>query len=177
MEPTSPGVTQAPQVWLRGPLPGIQPALQPVAHALVQAGEDLPPLLRTLTHDQLWARPGGSAAIGFHVAHLAGSLTRLFTYARGEALSPEQQRSLSTEHTIAHTKPPLATLLELLTSSLDSAVHDLRNVSPPSLFDDRMVGRALLPSTTLGVLFHAAEHTTRHVGQIVTLSRVVKGSL
>jgi uncharacterized damage-inducible protein DinB len=30
-----------------------------------------------------------------------------------------------------------------------------------------------LPSTVLGLLFHAAEHTTRHAGQIATLVRVV----
>ena len=77
------------EVWLRGPVPGIQPALQPVAHALLQVAEDLPPVLEKLTPEQVWMRPGRSAAIGFHLAHLTGSLDRLFTYARGEALSKE----------------------------------------------------------------------------------------
>src|SRR5688572_6883060 len=67
-------MAKPPEVWLRGPVDGIPPALQPVAHALLQVREDLPVLLQTLTHDQLWARPGNSAPIGFHVVHLAGSL-------------------------------------------------------------------------------------------------------
>ncbi len=31
------------------------------------------------------------------------------------------------------------------------------------------------PSTTLGLIFHAAEHSARHAGQIVTLASVVRG--
>jgi hypothetical protein len=34
-----------PEVWLRGPLPGMPPLLQPVAHALLQAREELVELL------------------------------------------------------------------------------------------------------------------------------------
>jgi hypothetical protein len=32
-----------------------------------------------------------------------------------------------------------------------------------------------LPSNVLGLLFHAAEHTQRHVGQAITTAKVVKG--
>jgi uncharacterized damage-inducible protein DinB len=32
-----------------------------------------------------------------------------------------------------------------------------------------------LPSTVLGLLFHAAEHTQRHVGQLTTTARIVRG--
>jgi hypothetical protein len=32
-----------------------------------------------------------------------------------------------------------------------------------------------LPSTVLGLLFHAAEHAQRHVGQAVTTAKVVAG--
>ena len=42
------------------------------------------------------------------------------------------------------------------------------------LLEWRGVGRAQLPSTTLGLLFHAAEHTQRHVGQMVTTAKIVK---
>jgi hypothetical protein len=38
----------------------------------------------------------------------------------------------------------------------------------------RDVGRKRLPSTTLGLIFHAAEHSARHAGQIVTLASVVR---
>ena len=49
----------------------------------------------------------------------------------------------------------------------------LRVVPSDSLLQPREVGRKRLPSTTLGLIFHAAEHSARHAGQIVTLTRVV----
>ena len=36
------------------------------------------------------------------------------------------------------------------------------------------VGRAGLPSTVRGLLFHAAEHAQRHAGQIVTTAKIVR---
>jgi uncharacterized damage-inducible protein DinB len=39
----------------------------------------------------------------------------------------------------------------------------------------RAVGRARIPATVRGILFHAAEHTTRHVGQVSTTLKVVRG--
>jgi uncharacterized damage-inducible protein DinB len=169
-------MTTAPPVWLRGPIPGIQPALQPVAHALMQVAEETPVVLQTLSPEQVWARPGGSASIGFHVAHLAGSLDRLFTYSRGESLSTDQQRSLAAERTIDAIRPSLPDILDLLTSTVDTALQHLRTIPAESLHLPREVGRARLPSTTLGLLFHAAEHSIRHGGQIITLARVVQGS-
>ena len=41
--------------------------------------------------------------------------------------------------------------------------------------DTRAVGRAQLPSTVVGLLFHAAEHTQRHMGQLMTTAKIVKG--
>ena len=38
----------------------------------------------------------------------------------------------------------------------------------------RLVGRAQLPSNTIGLLVHAAEHTARHVGQLMTTAKVVR---
>jgi uncharacterized damage-inducible protein DinB len=146
-----------------------------VAHALLQAAEDLPALLADLTPDQLWVRPGGSAPIGFHLAHLTGSLDRLLTYARGEPLSREQQAALAAERVVAETRPDRARLLADFRRTLEAALAQLRATSEELLLVRREVGRARLPSTVLGLLFHAAEHTTRHVGQIATLVRVVRG--
>ncbi|HKH47951.1 MAG TPA: DinB family protein, partial [Thermoanaerobaculia bacterium] len=86
-----------PEVWLRGPLPDIPPLLQPVAHALLQAVEDVRRTVDPLAADHLWARPGGAPPVGFHVRHATGSLDRLLTYARGEGLSPEQRSFLESE--------------------------------------------------------------------------------
>jgi uncharacterized damage-inducible protein DinB len=162
------------EVWLRGPLPGIDPQLQPAAHSLLQVVEELPRELAGLADDDLWARPGKSASIGYHLAHLTGSLDRLTTYARGEALNPTQFAALEAERKVAELRPPLADLLAAFATTAERVLEQLRNTSADSLTLVRSVGRKKLPATTLGLLMHAAEHTARHHGQIVTLLRVLQ---
>lgn len=164
-----------PEVWLRGPLPGIQPYLQPAAHALQQVREDIEPAAQDLTPDQLWHRPGGAAAIGFHLHHLPGSLERLLTYSRGEPLSAEQMARLASERTVHEDRPGRDALLTRLTGEIERALDYLRTVPAEALLQKREVGRKKLPSTTLGLVFHAAEHSSRHAGQIVTLAKIVRG--
>jgi uncharacterized damage-inducible protein DinB len=65
-------------------------------------------------------------------------------------------------------------VLLLLAHTVDAAMQQLRNTKPGVLYLPREVGRAKLPSNTLGLLFHAAEHTIRHGGQIITLAQVVQ---
>jgi uncharacterized damage-inducible protein DinB len=161
-------------VWLRGPVEGILPLLQPAAHTLLQVGEDVLPIVQHLTPSQLWARPGGAAAIGFHLAHLPGSLDRLLTYSRSESLRPDQLARLTAERTVHEDRPELSTLLADFSDGLQSAIEYLRRVPAETLFQHREVGRKRLPSTTMGLIFHAAEHSSRHAGQIVTLTRVVQ---
>ncbi|HZI77202.1 MAG TPA: DinB family protein, partial [Gemmatimonadales bacterium] len=126
-----------------------------------------------LTPAELWARPGGAAAIGFHLAHLPGSLERLLTYSRSEALTPEQLARLAAERTVHEDRPELGPLVERLRAGLDEAIDYLRTVPENALLTPREVGRKRLPSTTLGLIIHAAEHSARHAGQIVTLTKVV----
>src|SRR6476661_6203784 len=104
-----------PAVWPRGPITGIQPYLQPAAHTLQQVREDSEPAVQGLTTDQLWHRPGGAAAIGFHLHHLPGSLERLLTHSRGESLSAEQMARLASERTGHEDRPSLEALLTRLT--------------------------------------------------------------
>jgi uncharacterized damage-inducible protein DinB len=166
-------VTPIAEVWLRGPLPGVAPQLQPAAHSLVQVREELPRELAGLPADDLWARPGRSASIGYHLAHLTGSLDRLTTYARGEALDAAQFAALETERKLTEQRPPLGELLRAFESTVDRVLGQLRATPVEALATPRYVGRKKLPSTTLGLLMHAAEHTARHHGQIVTLLRVL----
>src|SRR5918993_1405389 len=86
-----------PEVWLRGPLPGINSYLQPVAHALLQARYEVSELLQHFPQTLLWQKPAGLASVGFHLQHMAGVLDRLLTYARGEALTAEQLQYLKSE--------------------------------------------------------------------------------
>jgi uncharacterized damage-inducible protein DinB len=167
-------MTLPPEVWLRGPITGIHLLLQPAAHTLLQVGEDVLPIVQNLAPSELWARPGGAASIGFHLAHLPGSLDRLLTYSRSESLTAEQLATLAAERTVHDDRPALGQLLARFAAGLDAAIDYLRTVSPDSLLLPREVGRKRLPSTTLGLIFHAAEHSARHAGQIVTLIRVVQ---
>ena len=61
--------------------------LQPVAHALLQAREEVNLFMTAFPDGLLWDKPAGLASIAFHLQHLKGVLDRLFTYARGEKLS------------------------------------------------------------------------------------------
>lgn len=163
-----------PEVWLRGPIPGIPSLLQPVAHSLLQCREELSANLLDLTPEHIWARPGGAASIGFHARHAAGSLDRLFTYARGEALSPAQHAFLQDEGTPDTTDDIGARLFNAFDAAVNRALAQLRATSDETLLEGRAVGRAHLPSTVIGLLFHAAEHTQRHLGQLVTTAKVVR---
>jgi uncharacterized damage-inducible protein DinB len=163
-----------PEAWLRGPVPGIPALLQPVAHSLLQCREELRIHVAGLSPDQIWARPSGVASVGFHVRHAAGSLDRLFTYARGERLSSAQQTALVSEAQ-PDTAPHIGTtLLAAFDTAVDRALEQLRTTSETTLADGRGVGRAQLPSTVLGLLFHAAEHAHRHVGQVATTVKVLR---
>jgi uncharacterized damage-inducible protein DinB len=162
------------EAWLRGPVDGIPPLLMPCAHALVQAQEDVQRVLGTLSTDQLWVKPGGAASVGFHVRHLGGALDRLFTYARGESLSEEQRRAKVDEDSA--TGLDANAVRAELAQAIDRAMRQLRATSEASLLDSRGVGRRRLPSNVIGLLFHAAEHTTRHAGQAITTARIVAGA-
>jgi hypothetical protein len=51
----------------------------------------------------------------------------------------------------------------------------LRSTDTHLLDDARAVGRAGLPSSVLGLLYHAGEHTARHAGQVATTARILRG--
>ena len=162
-----------PEVWLRGPLPDVPALLQPVAHSLLQCREEARTRLAELSPAQLVARPGGAASVAFHLTHAMGSLDRLFTYARGNALSPAQLAALSSEGA-PDPAPDAAALVAAFDAAVERALAQLRETDETRLTEPREVGRARLPSTVLGLLFHAAEHTQRHIGQLVTTSMIVR---
>jgi uncharacterized damage-inducible protein DinB len=63
-------------------------------------------------------------------------------------------------------------LVSEVSGIIDNAMDQLRATSRDSLLEECRVGRAGLPATVLGLLFHAAEHTTRHVGQAITTALI-----
>lgn len=112
--------------------------------------------------------------MGFHLRHLAGSTDRLFTYARGDALTAAQKAALLAERAPGETPPSATDLLDAWRTTVDRALAQLATTAEDTLLDARGVGRAQLPSTVLGLLFHAAEHASRHTGQVVTTAKVVR---
>lgn len=161
------------EVWLRGPLPGIPDLLQPVAHALLQAREELDVFSNTFPAKLLWEKPAGIASVGFHLQHLAGVLDRLFTYAREESLNEDQMEFLKAEGKAPFENCTYNQLLTQFSEQLETALDQLRRTNPDTLTEIRYVGRAMVPSTHLGLLFHAAEHTQRHVGQLLVTAKLL----
>ncbi len=164
-----------PEVWLRGPVAGIAPALQPVAHALLQAREEVEALMQDFPEQKLWDRPAGVAPVGFHLQHFSGVLSRLFTYARGESLDAAQRAALAAEQEPSRANVTGQDLVQGFRQQVDRALEELRATDERTLTEPRAIGRAKLPSTTLGLIVHAAEHMQRHVGQLLVTARILRG--
>ena len=159
--------------WQRGPIDGVPALLQPVAHILLQVRESVGELTNNLTEAEWNARPANVASSAFHVRHITGVIDRLFTYARGGALSPEQFAAIRLEGGQL-SAADVAPMLSALSDRVDAAIAELRTIDTSTLGDFRGVGRAQLPSTVIGCLVHGAEHSMRHVGQLSVTTRIVR---
>ncbi len=153
--------------WLRGPIPGVSPLLSPLLYSFQQAREDLAAHTEGLTADRIWN--GFPAAIGFHLRHIAGSTGRLMQYLQGQSLTAAHMDALEAE------KTPSGAGREALLAEIDRAFREaeavVRRIDPATLADTRTVGRRQLPTTVIGLLTHIAEHTQRHVGEVIVLTR------
>lgn len=167
-------MTQKLEVWQRGSLPEIIPLLQPVAHALLQAREEIADYMHKFPVGLLWVRPAGMASVGFHLQHLSGVLDRVFTYARPASLSEFQFQQLAEEGMDSAAGYTVESLVNRFNMQVDVALEQIKITDEATLVDFRGIGRAGLPSTVIGLLFHAAEHTMRHVGQLMVTAAVVK---
>lgn len=166
-------MSSATEAWLEGPIEGVDPYLMPVAHALVQVARDVE-RLPDLAPEELWARPGGAAAVGFHLKHVAGVVDRLTTYARGEALGDSQMKALRAEGEAGEPPARASDLVREVRAAVERALAQLRATPREALLEPRAVGRRQLPSNVLGLLHHAAEHATRHAGQALTTAKLVR---
>jgi uncharacterized damage-inducible protein DinB len=162
----------AEEAWLSGKLEGLSDIMMPAAHALVQAITDLQKV-SDLTDEELLAKPNNAPSVAFHLRHIAGSCDRLLTYAKGETLSEKQFEFLKSE-TAETSNLNSRELVSQAVSEIEKVLEFCRNVSPESLFEPRFVGRKKLQTNVFGLLFHIAEHTARHVGQIITTAKIVR---
>jgi hypothetical protein len=162
-----------PEVWLRGPLKDISALLQPVAHALLQARNELNDLMGNFPDDKLWYKVADMASPGFHLQHLTGVLDRLFTYARGEALNEEQLSYLRSEGKPTTKIYTTVELVDNFNRQVEFAVAQLSGTDDSILTHYRDVGRGKLASTVIGLYVHSAEHTMRHLGQLIVTVKVL----
>jgi uncharacterized damage-inducible protein DinB len=147
----------------------------PAAHALAQSRADIETHAARLTIEQVWTEPGGGPSVGFHLRHIAGSSDRLLAYTAGRNLTDEQFRFLAEER-IAGTPPTeVIQLIAAAQSKIDEVLSVIRATPDEILFEARGVGRAQLPTNVFGLLFHIAEHTQRHTGQIIATAGIVRG--
>ena len=161
------------EAWLSGPVPDVMQELQPAAHIMLQARTELTDAIRGLDRSQLWLAPGGAASIAFHARHVCGAIDRLLTYARGQQLDDAQRAALAAEQ---HIDPQLdaAQLVDAISIAVEKVLYTYRTADRFRLYEPRHVGRAKLPSSTMGLLYHIAEHSVRHAGQVVTTSKIVR---
>lgn len=163
------------EAWLSGPVEGVPAPLMPAAHALIDALDELERAASGLSVEELWLRPGGAASVGFHLRHVRGSIDRLLTYARGEGLDTVQLRAIRGEGDPGDPPSTAPDLIAAVREAVSGAIDAYRGADPDDLDAPRRVGRAGLPSTVRGLLFHVADHTRRHAGQVITTAKIIRG--
>ena len=164
---------QEPEFWLSGTIPGIPFLLQPAAHALLQSRRELDQYTKDFPEALFWEKLSGRASAGFHIQHLTGVLDRMLTYAQGKSLSEEQFQYLKNEGN-PETKATILELVNAFNVKVEEALGYFKTIDEKELKEVRTVGRKKLPSTVLGLLFHAAEHSQRHIGQLLVTVSVLQ---
>ena len=168
---TSPVRTPYVEPWLRGTYPEVPAVGRAVLHAFDLALDDLTKWTEGLTDAEVHLKPLGVPSVAFHLRHIARSTDRLLTYAEGGQLTAEQLTVLKTEQTGDES---LAELLGEVEASFSNAEGRVRTLATADFNLFRGVGRKQLPTSIGGALIHVADHTQRHVGQVVTTAKVLK---
>jgi uncharacterized damage-inducible protein DinB len=157
--------------WLRGTHADVPVVARAVLYSFELACDDAERWTEGLSNLEIHAQPSGLMSVAAQLKHIAGSADRLLTYAEGHQLSGEQLNTLKQEHAGGET---LDQLLDHLKASLAGAADRVRALTSGDLNAERKVGRKNLPTTLGGLLVHVAEHTQRHVGQLVTTAKLVR---
>jgi uncharacterized damage-inducible protein DinB len=113
----------------------------------------------------------GLPSVAFHLRHIARSTDRILTYAEGGQISTEQLAILKAEQS---GEESLGQLLAEVETSFRNAGDRIPVLATADLNTFRGVGRKQLPTSIGGALIHVADHTQRHVGQVVTTAKVLR---
>jgi uncharacterized damage-inducible protein DinB len=174
----STSVTPAPYVepWLRGTHTDVPAVGRAVLHALELALDDITKWTEGLTDLEVHTEPLGLPPVAFHLRHIARSVDRILTYAEGGQLTAEQLALLKAEQIGGEhdERETLAMLIAEVEASFANAAERIRVLAAADFNTFRGVGRKQLPTSIGGALIHVADHTQRHVGQVVTTAKVLK---
>jgi uncharacterized damage-inducible protein DinB len=163
-----------PENWLRGPVIGIPDLLQPAAHGLLQSLEEIKIYMKDFPSEMLYENPAGRASVAFHLKHITGVLDRMLTYSKENSLSDAQFDYLKNEEKTEE-NGSIQSFIEAFEDKVNEALEYFKTLDPAKITDFRTIGRRKMPTTLIGLLFHAAEHSQRHVGQLlVTVSVLTK---
>jgi len=168
---TSPASVPYVEPWLRGTHADVPAVGRAVLHAFDLALDDITKWTAGLSDLEVHAQPLGLTAVSFHLKHIARSTDRLLTYAEGGQISAEQLALLKSEQSGCET---LAEIMSEVESALSNAADRVRVLASADFNTFRGVGRKQLPTSIGGALVHVADHTQRHVGQVVTTAKVIK---
>ena len=160
--------------WLRGTHADVDAVRRQVVHALEQAREDVDAWCCALTDEQVNARPAQIGSVAFQLRHIARSLGRLIAYARGQALTSSQLALLASE------EEPGAIAADVVAeaqAALGQAIVFVLQLDPARYEQPRKVGRQGLPTTVGGLMVHLAEHTQRHIGELILTVRIVRAQM
>jgi hypothetical protein len=173
---TSPVPAPSVEMWLSGTHADVPAVGRAVLHALDLALDDLAQWTAGLTDTEIHMLPLGLSPVAFHLRHIARSVDRLLSYAEGRPLSAGQLAALKAEQVGPKhdERETLAALLAEVEASFSNAAERVRVLATANLDTIRTVGRKQLATTIGGALVHVADHTQRHVGQVVTTAKVLK---
>jgi uncharacterized damage-inducible protein DinB len=156
--------------WMSGSHTEVPAVGRAVLHALELALDDLTKWTAGLTDAEVHLRPLGLPSVAFHLKHIARSVDRILSYAEGGQLSAEQLTALKAEQVGDES---LAALLAEVEASFSNAAERVRVLATADFETFRGIGRKQLPASLGGALIHVADHTQRHVGQVVTTAKVL----
>ncbi len=168
---TSPAPAPYVEPWLRGTHGDVLAVGRAVLHAFDLALDDLTKWAQGLTDAEVHAEPLGLTAISYHLKHIARSTDRLLSYAEGRQITAEQLAAMKGEPGGEET---LAELLAEVEAAFSDAAERVRVLATADFNTFRGVGRKQLPTSIGGALIHVADHTQRHVGQVVTTAKVLR---
>ena len=91
----------------------------------------------------------------------------------GEQLNEQQLKYLKSE-AVNDDSITTQALLKKFSEQVDASLKQLKETDPATITETRGVGRKQIPSNVIGLLFHAAEHTMRHTGQLLVTVKMVE---